>query len=183
MRWIISLTAGLGLSGPALADMEADFARAASIFGPVTVETVLDDIDGEWLPLSTLANLTGEAPSPGLATSLTGRICGLDPVRGSILTATGESGFTVDVPSRDQALTYRFDWIGGAQFVRSVDAAALFSSLGLDAMKPERRLDAQAAALRSAATVTAVYRVSPDMIVVASPDRTEIFGRCPRDNG
>lgn len=183
MRLIFAIAASVGLSGPALADMDTDFADATEVFGQTPVERRIDNIDGEWLPLSTLANLRGEAPAPGRAASLIANNCGSDPVRGAIITATGDSGFTLDTRLAHTTLTYHFDWIGGAEFIRSVDAAALFSGYGLDRMKPERRLDAQAAALRAAATVTSVYRVSPDMIVIATSDRTEIFGRCPGDNG
>lgn len=183
MRFIFAIIASFILSGAALADMDTDFAAAAEIFGPTPVEGRINDLDGEWLPLSTLANLEGEAPSPGRAASLIADHCGSDPVRGSVITVTGDPGFTLDLRHGDTTLTYHFDWIGGAEFVRSVDAAALFSAYGLDRVNPERRLDAQAAALRSAATVTSVYRFSPDMIVVATSDRTEIFGRCPRGNG
>lgn len=163
---------------PAFADVEEDFALANRVFGQTSAAAVVDDIDGEWLPLSLLANTGGGEPAPGLVSTMLERMCDSDPVRGSAIEATGDTSFTLTAPGRGPGLTYRFDWTNGAQFLRSFDPQALFVSLGIDTLEGEKGDEARANALRQTEPKVSVYRVSDDILVLATSQRAEILGRC-----
>ncbi len=178
MRMILALALGVGLAAPAWADIGSDYAAAASIFVQTDAAQVLEGLDGEWLPLSALANGT---PDAALVSSLVERFCNADPARGSTIAATGANSFTL-TSAGARPVAYRFDWLSGSQFSRSVDPDALFSGLGLDAMDGKAGDDARARALEQAVQTVSLYRTSPDILVVASPQQTEILGRCP-DSG
>lgn len=176
----ISLISALScaLAMPALAGVEEDFALANRVFGQTSATAVLDDIDGEWLPLSLLADTGGGEPAPGLVSSMLERMCGLDPVRGWVIEATGDTSFTLVVPGRGPGLTYRFDWTSGAQFLRSFDPQTLFMSRGLDTLEGEKGDEARANALRQSEPHVNIHRVSADMLVMATSQRADILGRC-----
>lgn len=178
MRFTVALALPLLFITPVQAQLEADFAAANRILGQITPAAVVDTIEGEWLPLTTLANLQGEDPDPGLIDSLLERICGNDPERGALITAIDASSFEMTAPNSGGDMVYRFDWIGGAQFLRSFDPAALFSMLKFDTMDGERGIEMRARALEATATMVSLYRVSPDLLAVAEPRRVEIYGRC-----
>lgn len=179
MRILITCTLTAALTFPAYAQIEDDFAFANRIFGQATPQSVLADIDGEWLPLSTLANLNGNDPDPGLVDSFLERICGKNPARGSLITGLSDSSFEMATANAGGELMYRFDWLGGAQFHRSFDPDALISALGLDKSEGERGVEMRANALASATSLVDFYRISPDLLAMAAPQRVEIFGRCP----
>lgn len=182
LRIAVACAIGLALTGPVLAGTDEDFELATRLFGAVTAEPVVDGIDGKWLPLSTLANLQGTRPATGLAGSYLARFCTSEPTRTLTVARQGQSAFTIEQPSRaNQKLTYRFDWIGGSQFVRSFDPRALFAHLGFDRLEGNKGVDARAKALQGAKPLVDIYRVSPDILVVATPPRAEIYGRCPAD--
>lgn len=180
MRFLIVASLAMALAGPAHAQIEDDFAVANRIFGQLSPASVTSDIDGEWLPLSTLSNLEGADPDPGLIDSYLGRICGNDPVRGSLITSLGDSSFEMVAANSGGELTYRFDWLGGAQFHRSFDPEALFSALALNRSEGERGTEMRGDALAAATSLVDFYRVSPDLLAMATPQRVEIFGRCPQ---
>lgn len=179
MRLTLAFTLAFVVAGPAHAEIEADFADANRIFAQVSPLAVTDDIADEWLPLSTLANLNGAEPDPGLISSFIERICGNDPVRGATFTPLDDSSFEMTSATARGDLTYRFDWIGGAQFYRSFDPAALFSALGLDTMDAERGQEMRARSLDGTSSLVTVYRLTPDLLAMATAQRVEIYGRCP----
>lgn len=179
MRFALAFALTTAIAGPAHAQTDDDFALANRIFGQPTAAGVVTDIEGEWLPLSTLANLKGADPDPGLITSLLDRICGNDPVRGAIITEIDEGSFEMAAPNSGGDMVYRFDWIAGSQFHRSFDPAALFSMMKLDAIEGERGSEIRARTLQGAASQVNLYRVSADLIALAEPYRVEIYGRCP----
>ena len=180
MRLAPAATLTALIIAPAYAQIDEDFAMANRIFGQVSSASVTDDIDGEWLPLSTLANLNGAEPDPGLAGSYLERICGNEPVRGAVMTGIDDASFEMAPANSGGELVYRFDWIGGVQFHRSFDPAALFGALKLDNMDGERALDMRARTLESNTSLVDFYRISPDLLAMATPQRVEIFGRCPQ---
>jgi hypothetical protein len=91
MRFTLVLTLAIVIAGPAHAQIDVDFAEANRIFGQVSPLNVVDDIEGEWLPLTTLSNLNGAQPDPGLIGSYIERFCGNDTVRGATLTKLDEA--------------------------------------------------------------------------------------------
>lgn len=181
MRLSLVCTMICALTMPATAAMEEEFALANRVFGQTSASAALDDIDGEWLSLSLLTNAAGKEVAPGLVSSLLQRICGLDPIRGSVVEATGDTSFTFAVPGRGSGVTYRFDWMNGTQFLRSFDPQTLFTSIGLDTLKGEDGDKARTNAIRQTEPVVDVYRVSADILVLATSQRTEILGRCPAE--
>ena len=180
MRALVGFGLSLALAMPAMAQVEEDFATANRIFGQTSAVTVLADLEGEWLPLSLLANLQGAEPAPGIIDGLMERFCGSQPSRGAVLSATGDAGFTLEMPSGRDTLSYRFDWVTGNSFARSVDPDALFARLGIDSLEGDQGAEARAAALAQNNQSVGVYRVSPDVLVVAAEPSTDIYGRCPR---
>jgi len=178
MRIILAITLGLGFALPAAAAVEDDFAAANRMFGQISPASTLENLGGEWLPLATLANLEGKEPAPGQIASYLEKFCDTDPGRGATVTVGSGTSFTMDIPGR-LPLTVRYDWLGGSQFARSLDPDTLFESRGLDKMEGERGDEMRASALQQAASVASVYRVSPDILVVAASPRAEIYGRCP----
>ena len=178
MRFALAFALTAAIAGPSYAQTEDDFALANRIFGQPTAAGVISDIEGEWLPLSTLANVDGADPDPGLITSLLDSICGNDPVRGAIITEIDEGSFEMTAPNSSGDMVYRFDWISGSLFHRSFDPAALFSMLRLDAIEGERGSEIRARTLHGAASQVNLYRVSADLIALAEPHRVEIYGRC-----
>jgi len=179
MRFPLAFALALAVAGPAHAQLDDDFAAANRTFGQVSATGVVDDLDGEWLPLSTLSNLNGEDPDPGLITSLLERICGNDPVRGAVFTVLDQASFEMVSANSGGELVYRFDWIGGARFHRSVDPQALFRVRGFDTIEGERGIEMRASVLESTASQVDLYRISPDLLAMATQPRVEIFGRCP----
>jgi hypothetical protein len=162
MRFALAFALTAAIAGPSYAQTEDDFALANRIFGQPTAAGVISDIEGEWLPLSTLANVDGADPDPGLITS-----------------QIDEGSFEMTAPNSGGDMVYRFDWISGSLFHRSFDPAALFSMLRLDAIEGERGSEIRARTLQSAASQVNLYRVSADLIALAEPHRVEIYGRCP----
>ncbi len=179
MRFALAFALTAAIASPSYAQTEDDFAQANRIFGQPTAAVITSDIAGEWLPLSTLANLKGADPDPGLITSLLERICGNDPARGAVITEIDGGSFEMSAPNSAGDMVYRFDWISGSLFHRSFDPAALFSMLSLDAIEGERGAEIRARTLQSAASQVHLYRVSSDLIALAEPYRVEIYGRCP----
>lgn len=179
MRLLLALSAALFAAAPASAEVETDFVTANRIFGQVSASAVTGDIAGEWLPLTTLTNAMGTDPEPGLAESALERFCGNDPMRGAVITAIDEASFAMTEPNSADELTYRFDWIGGAQFHRSFDPEALFRLRRFDTMEGERGMEMRARTLEALSQPTAIYRIAPDLMAIATPQRVEIFGRCP----
>lgn len=179
MRLTLAVTLALLIAGPAHAEIDDDFAMANRIFGQVSAASVVDDIAGEWLPLSTLSNLNGADPDPGLIASFLDRICSGDPVRGAVITELDQASFEMAAANSGGELVYRFDWIRGAQFHRSVDPATLFRVFKLDTMEGERGIEMRARTLESTTSLVDFYRISPDLLAMATPQRVEIFGRCP----
>jgi len=179
MRFALAFALTAAIAGPAYAQIDDDFAQANRIFGQPDAASVITDIEGEWLPLSTLANLRGTDPDPGLINSLLDRICGNDPVRGAIMAGIDEGTFEMKAPNSGGDMVYRFDWIAGSLFHRSFDPAALFGMMKLDTIEGERGSEIRARTLQSAASQVNLYRVSPDLIALAEPYRVEIYGRCP----
>lgn len=179
MRILIACTLMMALTLPTYAQIEDDFAFANRIFGQVSAESVTSDIDGEWLPLSALSNLNGADPDPGLVESYLERICGGDPARGAIMASISGSSFEMAAANSKGDLIYRLDWLGGAQFHRSFDPDTLFNALGMDKSEGERGAAMRAGALEATTSTVDFYRVSPDLLVMATPQRAEIFGRCP----
>jgi hypothetical protein len=177
MRILIACTLTMALTFPVHAQIEDDFAFANRIFGQISAESVTSDINGEWLPLSTLSNLNGADPDPGLVESYLERICGNDPARGALLASISDTSFEMAAANSRGDLIYRFDWLGGAQFHRSFDPDTLFNALALD--ESERGAAMRAGALEATTSLVDFYRVSPDLLVMATPKRVEIFGRCP----
>ncbi|MDV3249817.1 hypothetical protein DevBK_00595 [Devosia sp. BK] len=178
MRIALAFALTAAIASPSYGQIEENFALANRIFGQPTAAGVVSDIEGEWLPLSTLANAKGADPDPGLIASLLDRICGNDPSRGAIITEIDEGSFEMTAPNSGGDMVYRFDWISGSLFHRSFDPAALFSMLRLDAIEGERGSEMRARTLQTAASQVNLYRVSADLIALAEPYRTEIYGRC-----
>ena len=179
MRFTLAFALTAAMAAPSYAQTEDDFAFANRIFGQPTAAGVTADLEGEWLPLSTLANLSGADPDPGLITSLLDRICDNDPVRGAIISEIDQGSFKMTAPNSGGDLVYRFDWIAGSLFHRSFDPASLFSMLKLDTIEGERGSEIRARTLEGAASQVNVYRVSAELIVLAESRRVEIYGRCP----
>lgn len=179
MRSILVFSLAFLAATPAFAQIEDDFAQANRIFGQISATSVVADLDGEWLPLTTLANLNGADPDPGLITSYLERICGSEPIRGSVFTSINAAAFEMAVPNSRRELVYRFDWIGGAQFHRSFDPDVLFQAFGLDTMEGERGQEMRAQALGTTPGLVDVYRISPDLLAIEALQRVEIYGRCP----
>jgi hypothetical protein len=178
MRFVSTFVLSFIIATPAFAQVDDDFALAAKIFGKITPAATIEDLDGEWLPLSTLANLAGTDPNSGLAADLLERFCNNSPARGAIVAEIDETSFTMTTSNPRGELAYRFDWIGGSLFHRSFDPSALFSLGGLDTMEGERGVEMRATLLGETTSQLNIYRVSADMIVLAEPQRVEIFGRC-----
>lgn len=179
MRFLIAATLATTLAGPAHAQIDDDFAVANRIFGQHSPASVTKDIDGEWLPLTTLSNLKGAEPDPGLIDSYLERICGMDPVRGAVFTRIDDASFEMAEANMRGELIYRFDWLGGAQFHRSFDPAVLFNMLSLDKTEGQRGAEMRSDALGAGTSLVDFYRVSDDLLAMATPQRVEIFGRCP----
>ncbi|KAA0971843.1 hypothetical protein FPY71_01550 [Aureimonas fodinaquatilis] len=179
MRFTFSLALALAIVGPASAQIDEDFAKANRIFGQISAASVVDDIEGEWLPLSTLSNLNGADPDPGLVASYLERICGNDTVRGAVIEGIDQASFTMAAPNTGGELVYRFDWLGGAQFHRSFDPETLFRVRKFDTIEGEKGVEMRARALEASTSLVDLYRVSPDLLAMATPQRVEIFGRCP----
>lgn len=59
MRFAFAFALTAAIAGPSYALTGDDFALANRIFGQPTAAGVISDIEGEWLPLSTLANVDG----------------------------------------------------------------------------------------------------------------------------
>lgn len=163
MRFLITCTLAMALAGPAHAQIANDFAMANRIFGQTSPASVTTDIDGEWLPLSTLSNLNGVDPDPGLVESHLDRFCGADPARGALFTRLNDANFEMAAANTRGKLIYRFDWLGGAQFHRSFDPDALFNALSLDGEKGGRGAEMRADALGTTTSLVDFYRVSPDL--------------------
>ncbi|KKB07239.1 hypothetical protein VE26_10520 [Devosia chinhatensis] len=166
-------------ASPAAAQIEDDFAEANRIFGQVSADSVVEDIEGEWLPLSVLSNAQGTDPDPGLINSLIERICGNDPVRGALMTALDGTSFEMVAANSGGELVYRFDWIAGSQFHRNVDPEALFRVFKFDTMEGENGVAMRARALEQNSSRVDLFRVSPDLLAMVTPGRAELFGRCP----
>jgi hypothetical protein len=179
MRLSLAFALTLAIAAPANAQIDDDLAAANRIFGQTAPAKIIVDMDGEWLPLGTLANLDGADPEPGLASALLGRICGNDPLRGAILTALDEASFEMVAANSGGELVYRFDWIGGSQFHRSFDPAALFGRLGVDTIDTERAIETRTRALQAHTGPVHIYRMTDDLFVLAEPQRVEFYGRCP----
>lgn len=179
MRFVLALTLAVFIAGPSYAQIDDDFAMANRILGQPSAASVIDDIEGEWLPLTVLSNLNGADPDPGLITSLLERICGNDPVRGAIFTAIDAGSFEMAEANTAGELVSRFDWIRGAQFYRSFDPETLFSIRRFDTMDGERAIEMRASTLESRPSLVNFYRVSPDLLAMVSGQQVEIFGRCP----
>lgn len=181
MRFAFAFTFAVtaAIACPAHAQVEDDFALANRIFGQTSPATIISDLDGEWLPLSTLANLDGADPDPGLISSLLERICGNDPIRGARITGIDQASFEMTAPNSAGDMVYRYDWIGGSQFHRSYDPASLFRMFKFDTIEGERGFEMRARTLQGATSQVHLYRVSADLIAIAEPQRVEIYGRCP----
>jgi hypothetical protein len=180
MRFTLALTLALSIAVPAYSQIDDDFAMANRMLGQESAANVIADIDGEWLPLTTLSNLRGADPDPGLISSLLERICGNEPVRSAQFKGLDPASFQMIAPNSGEELVYRFDWMRGAQFHRSVDPEALFRTLRFDKMEGEKGIAARARALESIASLVELYRVSPDLLAMTTPQRVEIYGRCPK---
>lgn len=180
MRYPLAFALAFLLAVPAAAQIDDEFATANRIFGQVSALSVVDDIEGEWLPLTTLSNLNGSEPAPGMITSHLERFCDNDPKKGAVLTAIDDASFEMAAANSGGELTYRFDWIRGAQFHRSVDPETLFRVFRYDTMEGEKGIEMRARVLESTPSLVDLYRVSPDLLAVAAPQRVEIFGRCPK---
>lgn len=178
MRAPIAFVLALLLAAPAHAQVDSDFGMANRIFGQVSPASVVEDIAGEWLPLSTLSNLNGAEAAPGLAASFLERFCGNEPARGAVISPIDEASFEMVGANSGGELVYRFDWIRGAQFHRSFDAETLFRVLRLDTMEGERGAEIRGQTLEATSSLVDLYRVSPDVITMATPQRVEIFARC-----
>lgn len=179
MRVTLAVILSLAIAGPSYAEIDDDFALANRMFGQMSAAGVIDDIEGEWLPLSTLANLKGADPDPGLAASYLERICGNDPVRGALISRIDDASFEMIAANSGGEMVYRFDWISGAQFHRSFDPETLFKVLRFDTIEGERGIEARARALETMNSVVDFYRVTPDLMAMVTQPRVEIFGRCP----
>lgn len=177
MRMTLALTLALA-AGPGLAATGEDFATAHAIFGQVQPAPIVENLDGEWLPLSTLANLDGAPADPGTIDTYLERFCGNDPARGATLTTLGTSGFSLRMQSGDRTVTYRYEWLGGPEFLRTFDPDDFVAYLGIERAYPDRTEDARAHALRGMSGNVSVFRVSEDILVIAAQSRTEIYGRC-----
>lgn len=180
MRFTLALALALGVAGPAYAQIDEDFTMANRMLGQESPASVIADIEGEWLPLTTLANLRGADPDPGLIASLLERICGNDPVRGAQFKELDPASFQMIAANSGGELVYRFDWMRGVQFHRSVDPEALFRARGFDKMEGEKGIAARARVLESNASQVELYRISPDLLAMTTQQRVEIYGRCPR---
>lgn len=179
MRFTLAFTVAILIAGPAQAQIDADFAEANRIFGQVSPLNVVDDIEGEWLPLTTLSNLNGAQPDPGLIGSYIERFCGNDTVRGAVFAKVGDASFEMVAANSGGELIYRFDWIGGAQFHRSFDPAAVFAAFKFDTIEGERGLEMRARTLDGMSSRMNLYRITPDLLAMAEQQRVEIYGRCP----
>ncbi|SMQ61710.1 hypothetical protein SAMN06295905_0560 [Devosia lucknowensis] len=179
MRLKIAALIALLLAAPAHAQVEQDFALANKVFGQLSATAVTDGIDGEWLPLTVLANLRGGDPDPGLIDSLLERICGNDPIRGAVFTAIDDTSFEMLGANTRGEMRYRFDWIDGAEFYRSFDPAQLFSVLKFDAIEGESGVKMRADAMDAYSGTVHFYRVSPDVLTMVSKHGAEVYGRCP----
>ena len=180
MRFTLAVTLALSIAVPAYAQIDDDFAMANRLLGQQTAANVIADIDGEWLPLTTLSNLRGADPDPGLISSLLERICGNEPVRGAQFMGLDPASFQMIAANSGGELVYRFDWMRGAQFHRSVEPEALFRARGFDKMEGEKGIAARARVLESNASQVELYRISPDLLAMTSQQPVEIYGRCPK---
>lgn len=179
MRFTLALTLALVVAGPSYAQIDEEFTEANRIFGQLSSERVLEDIDGEWLPLTTLSNLQGADPDPGLISAYLERICGNDPVRGAVLTGLDGTSFEMIEANTGGEMVYRYDWIAGAEFYRSFDPETLFRVRKFDTMEGERGVEMRARLLDANADRVKFYRVSADLLTMVMPERVEVFGRCP----
>lgn len=179
MHLTLSLTLGLSVAVPA-AQVDDAFTMANRMFSQESAASVITDIDGEWLPLTTLSNLRGADPDPGLITRLLERNCANEPVRGAQFKGLDQASFEMIAANSGGELVYRFDWMRGAQYHRSVDPEMLFRALRFDKIEGEKGIAARARALGSNASLVEFYRVSPDLLVMVTPQRSEIFGRCTK---
>lgn len=179
MRFTLAFVLTLAIAGPTYAQIDDDFAMANRIFNQVSAASVVDGLAGEWLPLTTLSNLNGAEPDPGLIASYLERFCGNDPARGAVITGIDQASFEMEAANSGGEMVYRFDWIGGAQFHRSFDPETLFNVLKYDTMEGERGIEMRARTLESTTSLVDLYRISPDLLAMATPQRVEIFGRCP----
>lgn len=179
MRFALAFGLVVMIAGPAHAQIDDDFAQANRTFGQVSAASVVDNLEGEWLPLSTISNLNGADPDPGLITSYLERICGNDPARGAVFTSLDDASFEMTTATSGGELVHRFDWIRGAQFHRSVDPEALFQAFKLDTMEGDKGIEMRARMLASTTSLVDLYRITPDLLAMATTQRVEVYGRCP----
>ena len=180
-----SAIAAVGMACAHLADAQAgpigeDYVAADSVFGLARPADITTGLDGNWLPLSSLAGGPGAAPVG--ADSIEGYVqefCGRQTAIIARLEQTSETSFVMTTGPEDTSVTYRLDWLGGSRFSRSFDPDALIAQLGLDRGDDEAAIDRRAQALRQAPREVDVYRTAADILVVQSAGRAEIYGRCP----
>lgn len=168
----------LGLSAGAVAQpAEESYALAESVFGK-TSQALLEDLDGEWLPMSLLTGGIDVPADPGMIAEFTERFCGTE--RGGKIIESRLAGLTMTSsrPNSD-ALVEWYDWVGGGKFRYNVDPEAYAAYVGIAGEGPDAG-DRRAQIWAQLPSWVSLYRPGDDVLVVV-PDKggTSIFVRCP----
>ena len=181
-RLLAALLMLLGLSGPVRAQgqplaVQLDDAVRVFLGGHGAIEdyqryreTVLDGIDGRWLPILIGTYLPGmdlEEFCARMAFEVAGR-----PPYAFALTRPAEP------KNPGSEVVYTYASMGGNMFAEQVDPAQQLHWLGLDDEKlPE---STRVGALNAINGIATVYRPSPDVLVIQTNYRPpKIFARCP----
>lgn len=151
------------------------YVAAQGIFGPKRPNTIVDGLDGRWLPLSALARRK-KASAAQIDSFL--KFC--SPLRppGSTI-KTRDEGFSMHRVEPSREVEIDFAWIGGSAFVRNYDPEMYVKFLGFERKDDERYEDMRAQALSQTTGPANVYRPADDILVIESHGRAEIYGRCP----
>lgn len=168
----------LGLATVAVAEPTGEsYALAQSVFGKPP-QTLLENIDGEWLPMSLLTGGIDMPADPGLIAEFTERFCGTE--RGGKIIESRLAGLTMSSsrPNGDTLVEW-YDWVGGGQYRYNVDPEAYAAYVGV----PGEGADADDKRMQIWAQLpnwVRLYRTGDDVLVIA-PDKggTSVFVRCP----
>jgi hypothetical protein len=177
-RILAAAAIACGLTTGAMAQSTGEsYAQAQAIFGQAP-ETLWEDIDGEWLPMSLLAGGIDAPVDEGMIATFTDRFCGTE--RGGRIIEARAAGFTMTYtkPNGD-TLAEWYDWFGGERYRYNVDPESYAHNVGL-AGDGAAQADRLAQVWGQLPVVVNVYRPVDDVLVVV-PDRgsTLILVRCP----
>lgn len=186
-----------GAAGPALADAVAEDLAAQldqvalvvngeaveQLGGPEDPAALLDGLDGQWFTLNNLSRNWGEDgvgfDAADLASAMT-RQCGPDADIAVHYAVTGENSFTVHelVRTHEAELTTTVTAREGRMFTLAVDEEALLRSYGIGEDDEEARAEILAANAILIEQGIALWRPTPDIVVMVTPFGVDVTGRC-----